>query len=774
MLEAIKANPQAYSEVFTNFGYFDSDSVTKLKSILKDNHKEQHVNDLNIIVQMLCKSKLYEKLRLDNYSYESIEKIIMSIAHFMRFKKVKEYEYVFYQGDQSDKYFIVIQGQLEVLIDEISIVPCLPKSYVENLIFLKRVGEHQLANKIARMNKDTYSFDQKHLDNLEYFVNYINYRNILLNLSSLVKHTIPTSVEYAKALRQIQIDYKTYNFSSLTSNSWLIGEILVHQFLSLIPSDRGAGNEDFDQKQLLSVVSEELEKLPFPFIEMQDFSKFYFHQNTENVYAIKRKMVKELISWDFFGEMGLDSFKNRSASIKATSDCILASITAEVYKEFLAMESRKITSKNVQFLLDKYFFCNVPRMIFLIKYYPYFLKKVVDKGKVLFEEGDKTDKVYFVISGRIDISLKKSILSLNSYISQMVEKLQGLVSKKGIEESIKSKLVDILAKEEAYQFSFTKNYKATFNRSQIKEVKDLKISTIESVSVLGLEEFFLECDLLKKCVVSSKEVVLFELNKSILSKLIKDEQCTSNFSSFVIKKLIYFMSQMQILRNNCFDRERNKAHKLSRVALETSSKTEVSIDGLNIHSVQRNDMKIASSMINKNNKFDLANYLNTEPDKTKSINEDAFDTIAQETKKCKKAIVLNMKGMNNKHMMNSPINVESHILSKLHKISKGLKLGISAHHRYHNSISTINDTNSNVPINCLVINPNGLSSTKIVNTKLAACKTIDKSERQILYKRHISINVIKKSINHSRSESKDKDMKSGRFTHLPRINDKRK
>ena len=75
----------------------------------------------------------------------------------------------------------------------------------------------------------------------------------------------------------------------------------------------------------------------------------------------------------FFGEMSADSEnKKRNASIRAETDCILASLSLVIYANLLMDENKKIILRQINFICNNFFFNNIPEKLFAKKYFSMF------------------------------------------------------------------------------------------------------------------------------------------------------------------------------------------------------------------------------------------------------------------------------------------------------------------------------------------------------------------------------------------------------------------
>lgn len=484
--------------------------------------------------------------------------------------------------------------------------------------------------------------------------------------------------------------------------------------------------------KLKECILDELKKLELykPNINVYNY---YFNSKINNIVdsnimLINRKYIKTLHPGDYFGDIALDEFKLRTASIKTNklNDLSYKNVTNNIndkvqadniqnkrrssietqslisvikipndaYKNYLQIEANKTKLKDTMFLIDNYFFKNIPSMVFTNKYFQFFTKKVYYKNEYLFrnicnnqQNSNKLsneinynelsyniandndllyntifNKIYFIVSGRIKLNIEKSVLSLNKLISYIIESLlyklksikninnlssafiKNFKDKNNAKESScffnqevynllnKEKLLNKLEELSVNEVSINKNLESKLfsNNSKAKNssnsnlnIKELtkkrtfEVSTIENISVLGIEELLLNSEIwLKNCIVSSSEVVLYELDLENFFKLLHDEDFKYSLLIYTIKKIYNFINQLSCIKNNILLNSYSSSNKKEKIV---TSKNNVVDSNKNTYN-NRNDNSLVDNNFIINTSFINESYV-MDSSKNKTIED---------------------------------------------------------------------------------------------------------------------------------------------------------
>jgi len=114
-----------------------------------------------------------------------------------------------------------------------------------------------------------------------------------------------------------------------------------------------------------------------------------------------------------FGEKGLDENQPRNATVICSKDCDFGVMYKEDYIHVLKELSKAKGEKRKEFVLTKVFNNMIPPSTADKLGYDFFrLKEKVSKGRVIFSQGDESDYIYVVKSGKVVLYRDQPIKSL--------------------------------------------------------------------------------------------------------------------------------------------------------------------------------------------------------------------------------------------------------------------------------------------------------------------------------------------------------------------------
>lgn len=121
--------------------------------------------------------------------------------------------------------------------------------------------------------------------------------------------------------------------------------------------------------------------------------------------------------------------RNATCRVVHNEDVHLCEMTISTYKEYILSERGKVRNKEISFLLDNFFFKGIKKNYFEKKYYSIVVQETYLYGKVLYNENDPADFIYFIREGQIELSFNYSMMELHRRLRSLVKfipELRGL------------------------------------------------------------------------------------------------------------------------------------------------------------------------------------------------------------------------------------------------------------------------------------------------------------------------------------------------------------
>ena len=362
----------------------------------------------------------------------------------------------------------------------------------------------------------------------------------------------------------------------------------------------------------------------------------------EEFYLFQYFEIAKKKKGDTFGELALQHSDNqRTGTIITLSDTVLGYLTKNDYDLSLSNIELKKRKKDVDFIMSFSLFSQMNWFVFENKYFNYFKKEKFIQGDKIIIQGQKNQKLFFIMDGQYEIS---TVITLNKIYAILKSKLGKNIDIK--RRNFNNKTYNVRLYISSHQDLLGLN-DCCFNE-EISFV-DATCISLES-TVLTLEASILkeirkkspEIEIDIKQFIDKKQSIMIDRLKSFYNKIIntldylkKERNLSSSLSKNVKLKL-----NNKINKNN--NEEENKNYNKKRSSNEKKTKylsspiktkASINIDNVNNYSnkngnnfgkiyinTEVKNLKMQNSKNNSmiiNNKFDSF---------IKNINKSGFNT----------------------------------------------------------------------------------------------------------------------------------------------------
>ena len=529
-------------------------NTAEIISILKKLTKDRSIADVRKIASYLSTTKIMNKLQSENLSLDSLNRILLSISYFFAFEEFTSSKYVFYQGDEPYSFYIVLDGEADVLIDEYSNKKITADEYFEHLIQVKSEGDIALLDKIIRQNIISISIEFHH-------INIIDKLYELLKIKLSINETIKTLFNL-NDLRQKLIDLKNkvtvletkLDIKCPYSNNYLdecIDKSSIN--ISLLLSDDFGMQEVVRElnRLILMEISSELKN-----IDLSMYT-YYFEDNAQKykIKITKRRVVNTLTKNQVFGDIGIEGSKSRTASIRAKSKLTVGVISSQAYREYISFEAIRITNKSIQFIYEKYYFNSIQRNTFIQKHFPNFSNQNFKKSVVLFNEDDKITKLFLINNGTVQYKMKKTIIELSHLYKKLLVSTYKRMNNLDISSELKDKVKTLLIENKKKEMLFTPSLGNNVF-SLLNEKIDIVVNNKQDLCMIGMEEVFLnKRNWLSKCLTISNLLQVYEINYDLFIDTFRDGNTHKVFNNKAVTQLIITLEQIDSIRLNYYKRK---------------------------------------------------------------------------------------------------------------------------------------------------------------------------------------------------------------------------
>jgi hypothetical protein len=157
--------------------------------ILKKNTKKVIENEI-LKIYFIKNEKLVALFKPLNMSLNDMFSKL--VVHIKYEKKLKD-NILFKEGDKGDKFYIILKGEVGILIQQEKIVSCSFLEFIKCLMILYLYQEKSLVNKMIMNNRDLLKFDERsfatYMDAFKYYNFYKEYTYLKKQYKDILEFT---------------------------------------------------------------------------------------------------------------------------------------------------------------------------------------------------------------------------------------------------------------------------------------------------------------------------------------------------------------------------------------------------------------------------------------------------------------------------------------------------------------------------------------------------------------------------------------------------------
>ena len=520
----------------------DIDNI--IEFILNKNFRK--ANDIIIIRQFLISiSSLSEILSL-NDKFNDTSDLIYKISALLKKEEIPKNEILFLNGQLGKTFYLILQGEVSVLIPIEYSVKITCSQFYQYMEFLLDNKEYELIRLSFKSNERIIK--ERNIQNLEQYEKFL----------SILDNNLPANAKYDPT----EIEAYMEKFTSFVNN--ILEENKLYE-KGVEEKEENEENEKKEENEEDEEEEDEEEEKDKKNIN-EDSSSFSFSFDKDNNEKDddkkkKRKKKKEIkydenkfiyIKYKFylwkynivcdlgkgktFGEVALKKGDNRrTATIMTKTNCIFGILEKDEYqlliKEFIE-KARKI---NTESLMKSKLFHNYREDIFDSHYFNCFKAIKKYKGDYIFNQNEKRDFIYFIKKGDIQIEHFSSWNDLDKILIALGN--TNFPDKKTFNNIVYSN-----EKLEAF----------------CKKKQKFIISIYSTGEVLGLEEhIYPNSNIYMFSAVCLSECEIFSLEIEYLEKMISEKILRNNYNKLNIEKKEKLIQRLTILKSNTLYQYKN-------------------------------------------------------------------------------------------------------------------------------------------------------------------------------------------------------------------------
>ena len=420
------------------------------------NKVKKSQNDILIVKEFLSSMNFISTLK---GTFNS-DKLLYSLSNYLKMEKKAKDTLIFRFGNKGNKFYVLLKGEVSVLILKEQKVKICFKKYFLHLLLLKMLKEDELVKKTITMNsKFKFHFDDRDFDTYcEKIENFVNkYMNN--NVNKLKKNkednqnffgNNKNKEIYLSQNRRLNQKRQTIHYNYLRNN-------YSSKFLLNKNSDSDEEEEESEEKDINYANTD------LPFFNLNDIKEivhYYIYIKEKIEQKNKNISVKDYIkmtyidspyhktlkseefskkedlilfqyfeitkkkSGDSFGELALQREDNkRTGTIITITDCILGILSRNDYNSYLGDIEVKKRRNEVNFVMSFSIFDKMNKIVFENRFFNFFTKETFFQGQNIIIQDEKINKVFFIMDGQFEIMTNLSLYNIYSLLHKKTKRI---------------------------------------------------------------------------------------------------------------------------------------------------------------------------------------------------------------------------------------------------------------------------------------------------------------------------------------------------------------
>ena len=419
--------------------------------------------DYDLIYHYLFFMREFTQL-LKKQSLTNPKELIEFVALHLEYQNFPENKIICRFGDKGNRAFIVLNGEVDILIKQRKKVRLLVENFYLYIAALLKYKEYMLLLTIIQENQDNFPFQI--INDEEY-----DDENSL---------SCSNANTYIKSLGNKKKDFN--NFLNLISSKYSGDDNIPTVKISYLNQLFTENIPDFSELFIDNISTEEYinrlkvykhidYEIDNPNIKLFDFI----------VYDYVKILTKKTGS--LIGEMALsDSLSQRNATMITSNDCDFGVLKKKAYDLSIKLCTEKVKRQNINFLLALSLFKNLTFSVMYKKYYNNFISCSFNKGTKICNMYHEINNIFFIREGDFEISIKMSFSEIIELLKYYLDQIDDYKKINHIKQFLNLEHLQTLAELRAF-------FGPERNRKFLEEKRYIKLFSVSTQEIIGLEYF---------------------------------------------------------------------------------------------------------------------------------------------------------------------------------------------------------------------------------------------------------------------------------------------
>ena len=338
------------------------------------------------------KLKNFSKIILECHE-DKLKVIFSSIFNHLKYEYHDSNDIIFKYGDYMDKFYIIFEGNVDILLIKEKMYEIYYKDYLRYLGFLIGYGEYEMLKKIISINTNYYPLEIKDIP--------VQYGKIIHKL----KKKENPKIIYLKDIMELLLPHELEKFENNFKNL-VLKKINVP--INLYPNkEKNISTDNYINR-------------------LKDYKRNekYINRNREQIIKVKLleySLNQILTSGDKFGESNpfSEQINIYDYTVISSSKCHLGIINKDKITTELKELIDKYNKNQITKILTSRIFNSIPIIIFSRKYFNYFLFEKKKKNNFLIKQNEPNDFIYILQEGLYEVTGLNSLNQITKYIKYL-------------------------------------------------------------------------------------------------------------------------------------------------------------------------------------------------------------------------------------------------------------------------------------------------------------------------------------------------------------------
>ena len=460
--------------------------------------------------------------------------VLFNMAICLNMHNYKSNELIFKYGEYTDKLFFVLSGSVSLFEPVERSCKMDIDQYISYLNQLENCEEYELIKKIIDINKV-----------------YKNDSNVLMIKNNNEKYIRKKYLQKIKAIKEI---IKNQDYSTIEVNLNTEINSTIDTTEDTINLKEIISSEEYIRRIIPSISTDikKEEKKENEKSNPDDINKLV--KNKRDIKYYSYSLVKEVKPFNTFGEIILDdeenknninnnnsnNFRKRELTAICNEPSRILYLDINNWQKYFKNRQDSIKMKNILTILDIPFLRHINIDYFKEKIFDHFSLFNYKIGEYIFKQNDKRKKIYFVVSGEVELTMNASINDINNIIDKKFDK-NDIYYRNKLSETQKIKYID--------------SYYLINKLNKEKSTKTWRILGIYPKDIIGLNEILDEnnCAYYVSAKCSSFNCEVYEIEYNKFKEMISENKNINNnvrnlFVQYTKNKMNFISKRLKALR----------------------------------------------------------------------------------------------------------------------------------------------------------------------------------------------------------------------------------